>query len=182
MLSSPIVLLNDSTFVQMTQLLQLPRKGLWQEVANLAAHTTTGTAILPRPSFHNSEKCGHVGFVLSSCHGGRLGVLPGVAPKHHSSTKWRANARATRCSLFTLSSLLRKITSSGQSGTSDLQKSRHLQKSRVTERHNRGTKRKLKSHPPAPKKARSAFCCAWCDFNFRFVPRLCRPVTRLLCK
>ena len=29
----------------------------------------------------------------------------------------------------------------------DLQKSRHLQKSRVTERHNRGTKRKLKSHP-----------------------------------
>ena len=29
--------------------------------------------------------------------------------------------------------------------TSDLQKSRHLQKSRVTERHNRGTKRTLKS-------------------------------------
>ena len=29
--------------------------------------------------------------------------------------------------------------------TSDLQKSRHLQKSRFTERHNRGTKRKLKS-------------------------------------
>ena len=28
----------------------------------------------------------------------------------------------------------------------DLQMSRHLQKSRVTERHNRGTKRNLKSH------------------------------------
>ena len=39
--------------------------------------------------------------------------------------------------------------------TSDLQKSRHLQKSRVTERHNRGTKRKLKSHPP-PQKRRAA--------------------------
>ena len=37
----------------------------------------------------------------------------------------------------------------------DLQKSRHLQKSRVTERHNRGTQRKLKSHPP-PQKRREA--------------------------
>ena len=40
--------------------------------------------------------------------------------------------------------------------TSDLQKSRHVQKSRVTERHNRGTKRKLKSHQ-AQKKALRAF-------------------------
>ena len=39
--------------------------------------------------------------------------------------------------------------------TNDLQKSRHLQKSRVTERHNRGTKRKLKLHPP-PQKSRQA--------------------------
>ena len=39
--------------------------------------------------------------------------------------------------------------------TSDLQKSRHLQKSRVTERHNGGTKRKLKSHQ-AQKKRRFA--------------------------
>ena len=37
--------------------------------------------------------------------------------------------------------------------TSDLQKSRHLQKSRVTERHNRGTKRTLKPQP-RPKKKR----------------------------
>ena len=40
--------------------------------------------------------------------------------------------------------------------TSDLQKSRHLQKSRVPERHNLGTKRKLKSHQ-AQKKALRAF-------------------------
>ena len=42
-------------------------------------------------------------------------------------------------------------------GCSDLQKSRHLQKSRVTERHNRGTKRKLKSHQ-AQKKGASRLC------------------------
>ena len=46
-----------------------------------------------------------------------------------------------------------------QSPTSDLQKSRHLQKSRVTERHNRGTKRKLKSHQ-AQKKALAPTCFA----------------------
>ena len=55
-------------------------------------------------------------------------------------------------------------------------------KRRVTERHNRGTKRKLKSHPPPQKKERIVFFCAWRDFNFRFVPRLCRSVTRLFCK
>ena len=41
--------------------------------------------------------------------------------------------------------------------TSDLQKSRHLQKSRVTERHNRGTKRKLKLHPPKTKREAPSF-------------------------
>ena len=45
---------------------------------------------------------------------------------------------------------------SSSTTTSDLQKSRHLQKNRATERHNRGTKRKLKSHQ-AQKKALRAF-------------------------
>ena len=41
---------------------------------------------------------------------------------------------------------------------------------------------KIEVAPPAPKKPGSAFFCAWYDFNFRFVPRLCRFVTRLVCK
>ena len=56
-----------------------------------------------------------------------------------------------------------------------------MQKSRFTERHNGGTKRKLKSHQ-AQKKALHAFLGAGgCDFNLRFVPRLSRSVTRLFC-
>ena len=44
-----------------------------------------------------------------------------------------------------------------QTAISDLQKSRHLRKSRVTERHNRGITRKLKSHPPPQKTCEALF-------------------------
>ena len=50
--------------------------------------------------------------------------------------------------------------------TSDLQKSRHLQKSRVTERHNRGTKRKLKSHQAQQKALRAFFGAGGATSNF----------------
>ena len=66
--------------------------------------------------------------------------------------------------------------------TSDVQKWRHLQKSRVTEKHNRGTKRKLKSHQGQQKGALPLFWVRGCDFSFRFVRRLCRSATRLFCK
>ena len=56
----------------------------------------------------------------------------------------------------------------------DLQKSRHLQKSRVTERHNRGTKRKLKSHQ-AQKKALRAFFGPGVRLQFS----LCDPIVPL---
>ena len=62
--------------------------------------------------------------------------------------------------------------------TSDLQTSRVLRKSRVKERHNRGTKRQLTSRraPRRPKKGAKRFSRPWCDFNFRFVRRLCHIV------
>ena len=69
-------------------------------------------------------------------------------------TRWRKNVRAP-C-------------------TSDLQKSRHLQKSRVTERHNRGTKRKLKSHP-RPKKGAKRFFLRQVRLQFL----LCAPIVPL---
>ena len=87
-------------------------------------------------------------------------------------------SRRARPQLKKISCLLQKI----KCATSGLQKSRHLQKSRVTERHKRGTKRKLKSHPLAHKRREVPFFCAWCDFSFRFVPRLCRSVMRLFRK
>ena len=52
--------------------------------------------------------------------------------------------------------------------TSDLQKLRHLLKSRVRERHNRGTKRKLKSQaPPQEAPFFALFCAALENIDFR---------------
>ena len=59
--------------------------------------------------------------------------------------------------------------------TSDLQKSRHLQKSRVTELHNRGTKRKLKSHQARKKGASRLF---W-GGGVRLQLSLCAPIVPL---
>ena len=59
--------------------------------------------------------------------------------------------------------------------TSDLQKSRHLQKSRVTERHNRGTKRKLKSHPPPEKRREAPFFAPGATSIFALCPDCAAP-------
>ena len=61
--------------------------------------------------------------------------------------------------------------------TSDLQKSRHLQKNRVIEQHNRRTKRKLKSHQ-AQKRRFAPFLGQEVQLQVS-LPRLCRSVTRL---
>ena len=67
-------------------------------------------------------------------------------------------------------------------GGSDLQKSRHLQKSRVTERHNRGHKAKIEVAPPPQKRCETPFCapgatsivalCPDCDATFLQMTRL----------
>ena len=56
------------------------------------------------------------------------------APLSARETSWQALRGGENC------------CHSDRLDTSDLQKPRHLQKRRVTERHNRGTTRKLKSH------------------------------------
>ena len=62
-----------------------------------------------------------------------------------------------------------------QSSTSDLQKSRHLQKSRVTERHNRGTKRKLKSHQAQNKGLRAFLGPGGATYIFAVCPDCAAP-------
>ena len=62
-----------------------------------------------------------------------------------------------------------------QNVTSDLQKSRHLQKSRVTERHNRGTKRKLKSHQAQKKALRAFFGAGGATSVFALCPDCAAP-------
>ena len=64
-------------------------------------------------------------------------------------------------------------------GTSDLQKSRHLQKKSRHGAAQSGHKAKTEVAPGAKKGASRLFWGGGCDFNFRFVPRLCRSVTRL---
>ena len=58
--------------------------------------------------------------------------------------------------------------------TSDLQKSRHVQKSRVMERHNRGTQRKLKSHQ-AQKRREAPFLAPGATSNFALCPDCAAP-------
>ena len=68
---------------------------------------------------------------------------------------------------------------------SDLQKSRYLQKKSRHGAAQSGHKAKIEVawEVTGAKKAASRFFWAGRrDFNFRFVPRLCRSVTRLFCK
>ena len=65
--------------------------------------------------------------------------------------------RTPRVGIASVDPIWREISPESSLSTSDLQKSRHSQKSRVTERHNRGTKRNLKSHPLAQKKREAPF-------------------------
>ena len=59
--------------------------------------------------------------------------------------------------------------------TSDLQKSRHLQKGCVTGRHNRGTKRKLKSHQAQKKALRAFFGAGGATSIFALCPDCAAP-------